>query len=514
MTFRRAFLDGFAIPARFGRDTEAKDMNTVRRFAVRQLSAMRQFATRQWIAVRQHRQHLWLLLLAVAVWPQLGWMARRLLLDGSDDPLGLAALAALFVLGLCHRRQLRAAPDARWLVAAFGLALAASLGGRFLPPLLAALPAVLALAAGLRAVLPSRVAALPMLGLAVLALPVMASLQFYAGYPLRLLVAEMSRWTLGLAFEVEREGVLLRINGQAVLVDAACSGVQLVWMGYFTACATALMSRRGNASFCARLPAVGLVILLGNVTRNTLLAATQADGVSLPDWAHQGIGLIVLAAVCAIIASIMMWRQRTAIEVADELVAGEEEARPSAPFPCPPRPQIAVRQRRRVAAFVGLSFIVCLFSAFLPAASAPTIVSDIAPEWPAVWRGAPLRPLALSAVEHRFARGFPGHIARLTNEREVLIWRHVTRPTRMMHPAADCYRAAGWRIAEERLEQDSAGRWRCFTARSGRGEALRVCEQITDTAGQTYTDASAWYWSALLGETIGPWQALTVASPL
>ena len=51
-------------------------------------------------------------------------------------------------------------------------------------------------------------------------------------------------------------------------------------------------------------------------------------------------------------------------------------------------------------------------------------------EWPADWEGRPLRPLALSPVEERFARGFPGRIARLTDGEQVLVWRHVERPTR------------------------------------------------------------------------------------
>ena len=135
-------------------------------------------------------------------------------------------------------------------------------------------------------------------------------------------------------------------------------------------------------------------------------------------------------------------------------------------------------------------------------------------EWPATWQGQPLRPLALSDVERRFAQGFPGKIVRLTNDREMLIWRHVTRPTRMLHPAADCYRALGWRIRDEQLEQMRDGqqdkRWRCFVAEHG-SVRLRVCERIEDSAGQGFTDASAWYWAAVTGQSAGPWQAVTVA---
>ena len=86
----------------------------------------------------------------------------------------------------------------------------------------------------------------------------------------------------------------------------------------------------------------------------------------------------------------------------------------------------------------------------------------------------------------------------------------------MLHPAADCYRAAGWRISGERLERmDSAEAplWRCFIATQG-SKSLRVCERIEDAAGQGFTDASAWYWAALAGQSRGPWQAVTVARAL
>jgi hypothetical protein len=135
-------------------------------------------------------------------------------------------------------------------------------------------------------------------------------------------------------------------------------------------------------------------------------------------------------------------------------------------------------------------------------------------EFPAQWQGRPLRPLALSEVEQRFARQFPGTLARLTDGREVLVLRAVQRPTRMLHPAADCYRGLGYAIAHEQLRLDAQQQlWRCFDATRA-GQRLRVCERIVDAAGGGYTDASAWYWSALLGRSQGPWQAITVASPL
>jgi hypothetical protein len=135
-------------------------------------------------------------------------------------------------------------------------------------------------------------------------------------------------------------------------------------------------------------------------------------------------------------------------------------------------------------------------------------------ELPSQWEGAPLHPLAMSDVEQRFARHFPGTVARMTDGRQVLVLRNVNQPTRMLHPAADCYRGLGYRIHDERLEvRADRSRWRCFVAVRA-GQQLRVCEHIADAKGQGFTDASSWYWAAVAGQSSGPWQAVTVATPL
>lgn len=159
----------------------------------------------------------------------------------------------------------------------------------------------------------------------------------------------------------------------------------------------------------------------------------------------------------------------------------------------------------------------CFFAAVVDAAKVES--STEAParqsrELPTEWNGQALRPLALSEVEMRFAASFPGTISRMTDDREVLVLRNVNRPTRMLHPAADCYQGLGYRIDAQQLVKDQQNQlWRCFEAtRAGQGR--RVCERIVDANGQGFTDASAWYWSAMLGKSQGPWQAITVASAL
>lgn len=262
------------------------------------------------VAIDTAAEWLWLALLAAALWPTWWWMAQRMA-DGSDDPLGLLALAALAGLLWQHRLHLRAAPRLGLQAAALGGVLLTTALHHQLPDLAVALIGLLSLAAGLLAFLPARVPVAPVLGLSVLSLPLLASLQFYAGFPLRVITAEMSRWLLSLAHTVERTGSSLVVNGQLIIVDAPCSGVQMAWLGYFSACVVALAVGRIHRSFLLRLPLVGTLVLLGNVLRNTVLVALQAAGQHLPGWGHDAVGLVMLAAVCAGIAWVMIWERKT-----------------------------------------------------------------------------------------------------------------------------------------------------------------------------------------------------------
>jgi hypothetical protein len=134
-------------------------------------------------------------------------------------------------------------------------------------------------------------------------------------------------------------------------------------------------------------------------------------------------------------------------------------------------------------------------------------------EWPREWHGQPLQPLARSAVEQRFAERFPGRVARFrVGSGEELVLREVQRPTRMLHPAADCWRGIGWQVGTAQLVREGSDKgsalWRCFEATHD-GQRVRVCERIVDAQGLAFTDTSAWFWAASLGQSTGPWQAIT-----
>jgi exosortase/archaeosortase family protein len=247
----------------------------------------------------------WLALHALALWPHALWTARRVA-DGSDDPLGLAAGAAI-VLWLWQRRAtLRATPRLGWLASAGALTASATALLFVAPPLVAAATASLALWAHALAWLPDRVPRAALAGTALLALPLVASLQFYVGYPLRVLTAQFSAWLLQSAgMAAERSGAAMTVAGRLLVVDAPCSGVQLAWLGYFAACGTALFTRTGDRSFVRRLPLVGLLVLGANVLRNTVLVALEVRPQGLAPWAHEVIGLLAVGAVVVVTVRLM-----------------------------------------------------------------------------------------------------------------------------------------------------------------------------------------------------------------
>lgn len=434
---------------------------------------------------------------ALALWPHWRWAAARLA-DGSDDPLGLAALAVLALAFARFAPRLRAEPQPGWLAVAVLLTSCATVLGLFAPALLAALLAALAFAAALAAFAPPGTPVLPLAGLATLALPVVSSLQFYAGYPLRVVTAEASRWLLGAAgFDASREGSAMLVDGRLVIVDAPCSGVQMVWMAWFCACAIACWRGLPDRVFAKRLAFVGAIVLAGNVVRNTLLVGLEARGSAPAPWLHEAIGMVVLGLVCAAVAG---------------LVAGARKPapRPSIAF----SPQSVVLEGALLGALAALLAICALAPLAWPRGMALPAPTTLPEEAPREWNGRPLRPLALGRVEARFAAQFPGRIERLTDEESVLVWREVRTPTRMLHPATDCYRGLGYRIVDARLERDPQARlWRCFVAERD-GRRVRVCERIEDARGLAFTDASSWFWAAQLGRSTGPWRAITVATPL
>jgi exosortase/archaeosortase family protein len=137
-------------------------------------------------------------------------------------------------------------------------------------------------------------------GLALLALPMASSLQFYFGYPLRVASGAVALVMLRLGgIAVERDGVYLRAGGELVMIDAPCSGMRMLWAALLLAfCLAALFRMRGWSS----LRTAGAALLLavaGNGLRTAALFWADTNAPQLPASSHAGIGVAAFAMLAA-----------------------------------------------------------------------------------------------------------------------------------------------------------------------------------------------------------------------
>jgi exosortase/archaeosortase family protein len=210
-----------------------------------------------------------LLALLIAGWPVARWYAVRLN-DGSDEPWGIAALAAALVFA--PREGWREAlPAPRWIA-------------------LGAITSLYGLAQFLEA--PSLV----------LALPIIATLQFYLGYPLRLATAVLSTGLLKLGgLTVQASGTTLLWAGERVVVDAPCSGIHMLWTGLFIAAVLACWQQLDWRGTLRLLQRASLVVFAANVIRATALFCLETGLWPTTPWAHEGAGLVLFAAAAGTI---------------------------------------------------------------------------------------------------------------------------------------------------------------------------------------------------------------------
>lgn len=245
----------------------------------------------------EHAPWPFLLLPILAFWPVWQWMAQRTL-DRSDDAWGLLSLAtaALFLWQHGHPRRLAN----RDLLLPVALTLLYLATYAVLPPLLRAGLALSIIAAcASTACFGTRMHG-ALWGLLLLSLPVMASLNFYLGYPLRVVTGAASATLLNLnGFAVIRDGALLVWNGHTIAVDAPCSGIKMLWTGAYLCCTLAAFHSL-TALRTLGLCGLGfLIVLAANILRASALFYIETDLLGLPKTWHDGVGVTVFVLTAA-----------------------------------------------------------------------------------------------------------------------------------------------------------------------------------------------------------------------
>ncbi len=249
----------------------------------------------------------WLLLvLLAALWPHGLWMLRRLT-DGSDEPWGVLALLTVAALVLRARLEI-AMPSRAALAASAALAVLAAALTFIVPSIFAAAAAMLALGTFITSALPRRPAA-PIFTLLLLALPLIASLQFYLGYPLRLATAHAAAPVLALlGIDAAATGAALAWNGQTILVDPPCAGIGMLWVGAWIAALLSYLNGASTRRTFANGCFAAVVVFAANVLRNALLFFPEAGLLPSSAWLHSAIGLAAFAAAVLPILALAQWR--------------------------------------------------------------------------------------------------------------------------------------------------------------------------------------------------------------
>ena len=250
--------------------------------------------------LNQNQATLLLCASLLALWPVIKWYASRLL-DGSDEKFGVLALITAIAFLVTQRVDDRQHRIPLLMLSLLMLVYLCSYV--FLPPILRALIAITLLGVLLSQVFLGRGLSPALWGLLLLSLPLMASLQFYLGFPLRWLVGNVAAHLLQLnGLAVTHTGTLLNWEGGAVSIDAPCSGIKMMWFGFYL-CFTLACVYRIHLPRLLALCAMTLgIIITANILRATALFYIESGLLPMPAWAHDGVGMVTfIAAAMAIL---------------------------------------------------------------------------------------------------------------------------------------------------------------------------------------------------------------------
>lgn len=246
----------------------------------------------------------------LAFWPVWYWYAQRML-DGSDEPWGILAFAT--VIMLVTRKGIWNVPSVMTLLICSVITAVYAVNYGYLPPLFRGILAVTATSFLVSSICFGRTIQTGIVGLMLVSLPLIASLQFYGGFPIRVITAFVSSQILNLiGYNVQPQGTLLYWLGEVIAVDAPCAGIKMLWTGLYLNFTLAAWRDLGFFATWLSTSVTLFSVFIGNILRATLLFFTESGLVNAPNIAHQAIGLMVFATVALAVLSFHLFSQERA----------------------------------------------------------------------------------------------------------------------------------------------------------------------------------------------------------
>lgn len=252
----------------------------------------------------------------LAFWPVWSWYLARMT-DGSDEPWGVLALfVAIAFIALRYKNskddlRFKKVKDQTFplLLAAIGLVIY-GFSFFYLPALLRAIIAVSVLAFIVQTLFIKQFE-LSIFALLILSLPIISSLQFYGGYPLRVISSYLSAEIISLlGYNTVAEGTILHWAGEVFSIDAPCSGIKMLWTGLFANFTIAAYLKLSSIKTVFSYWLACIIIFLANLLRVVCLFFTESKIVILPEYFHELIGLFTFVLALLLITNMQLKLRR------------------------------------------------------------------------------------------------------------------------------------------------------------------------------------------------------------
>lgn len=416
-----------------------------------------------------------LIFLVIGFWFVIYWWFQRAV-DGSDTPWGIGALLVLiyfsFKTPLALKQESTKKTTLNTNFVLITLLILYAVTFPYVPNLIRGIWVAIAFGVSISLQRGTGYFHFGTWSLAAMSLPLLSSLQFFLGYPLRWITTRLSSYLLSFGnLSVHAKGLILVFGPTEVWVDAPCSGVKMLWVGVFLASLFSFIFKLKN-SHAILLFLIGIFgTLVGNTFRASSVFYLEAGIIKLPNIMHDLIGLVSFLIIALIVG--IAAQHLTSFSVH--------------------KPTLNIRPTKGLLIAVIIAALVPFWtgkpsSQPTPAVTFPTHLEDEA-----------LSQRAISDRDQPFLAGFPGELRSYTTPKHDVLIRYVRKPTRKLHSSTDCYRGLGFVVTPIGIEK-----WARYRMEK-EGEVLILEERIRDKDGNYFYDIGQWFWSAKLGSSTGPW---------